>query len=128
LTSYGGYVVEGTHAQQARVLTEARAFDALRAAGQSGCVFGAVGRSAVTGLSPLLHEEGEAGVCIGVVFDFALSDHVTVFGSDLLVADGEYLQIGLRMRSVPVNQLDPLVPGAALAREMLAAENWPWLT
>lgn len=127
VTSYGDYLVEGPQASAARFLTEAKAFAALRTAGQSGCVFGAVGRRTATGLSPLLHDDMEAGVCLGVVFDLALSDHVTVFDSELLVADGEYLQISLRTRSVPVTQLDPLAPGAALVREMLTAENWPWL-
>lgn len=127
VTSYGDYLVNGPRASATRFLAEAKAFAALRATGQSGCAFGAVGRRTPTGLSPLLHDEMEAGVCLGVVFDLALSDHVTVFDSELLVAGGEYLQVSLRMRSVPVTQLDPLAPGAALVREMLAAENWPWL-
>lgn len=126
VTSYGDYLADEPQAQAARFFTEARAFAALQAAGQSGCVFGAVGRRTTTGLSPLQHEEMEAGACLGVVFDLALSDHVTVFDSDLLVADGEYLQISLRTSSVPVSQLDPLVPGAALVREMLTAGDWPW--
>jgi hypothetical protein len=127
VTSYGDYLVEAPQASAARFLTEARAFAALRSARQSGCVFGAVGRRTPSGLAPLLHDEMEAGVCLGVVFDLALSDYVTVFDSELLVADGEYLQISLRTCAVPVTQLDPLVPGAALVREMLTAENWPWL-
>lgn len=125
VTSYGDYLADGPQAPAARTVTEARAFAALRAAGQSGCVFGAVGRWTSTGLSPLQHHEMEAGVCLGLAFDLALSDHATVFDSELLVADGEYLQISLRTRSVPVTQLDPLAPGAFLVYEMLSAETWP---
>lgn len=127
VTSYGGYLRDGISGPPSRLLTEGRAFSALRSARQSGCVFGALGSMSATGLAPLRHEESEAGLLVGVAFDFALSDHVTVFDSDLIVAGGEYLQVGLAVRSVPVLALDSRVPGHALVQAMLTSEDWPWL-
>jgi hypothetical protein len=127
VTSYGGYLMDGPAGPPARLLTEARAFSALRAARQSGCVFAALGRRTGTGLAPLRHEESETGVLAGVAFDFGLSDYVTVFDSDLIVVGGEYLQIGLAIRSVPVFGLDSGMPGHALVQAMLTADDWPWL-
>jgi hypothetical protein len=127
VTSYGRYLLDGHAGPPARLLTEARALSALRASRQSGCVFGAVGRMTKTGLTSLRHEDSETGLLVGVAFDLALSDHVTVFHSELIVAGGEYLLAELAMYSVPVFALNPLVPGHALVQGMVSADDWPWL-